>query len=349
MTDAILGTVATLPGLDGEVQVEIKAGTQSADIVIVKERGITRLRGGGRGELKVGIQVVTPVRLNSKEHQLIQQFAESRRPVPPEFSHVPAGSVREAARPVPRRLIAGSSATVQMASLYLVPRDRSSGCGGRRRRPGHGRRGAACDLCGPDSRRRAHRGRRRCAVWWSRDRARRPTTGSSIVSTWSAVARGTPTPAALARAGPRQGRPRRARRAGGDRAGGERRHPVGRRAFGVTVGGRQGREGPRALGGDRAGGEQAGHPRVGSRGGGARDDEAARALARRSSSCWSRRHPRLSPPSTPGRHEPILAGRRARGRHLAARARALRRPARTVRLGPEVLRTSTAGPPRSLC
>jgi molecular chaperone DnaJ len=86
MTDAILGTVSTLPGLDGDVEVEIKAGTQSADIVTVKDRGITRLRGGGRGELRIGIQVVTPVRLNSKESQLIQQFAESRRPVPPEFS-----------------------------------------------------------------------------------------------------------------------------------------------------------------------------------------------------------------------------------------------------------------------
>ena len=86
MTDAILGTIATLPGLDGEVEVEIKPGTQSADIVTVKERGITRLRGGGRGELKIGIQVVTPVRLNSKESQLIKQFAESRRPVPPEFA-----------------------------------------------------------------------------------------------------------------------------------------------------------------------------------------------------------------------------------------------------------------------
>jgi len=86
MTDAILGTTATLPGLDGEIAIELKPGAQSADIVTVKDRGITRLRGGGRGDLKVGIQVVTPVRLNSKESQLIQQFAESRRPVPPEFS-----------------------------------------------------------------------------------------------------------------------------------------------------------------------------------------------------------------------------------------------------------------------
>ncbi|MEO6115905.1 MAG: molecular chaperone DnaJ [Pseudolysinimonas sp.] len=86
MTDAILGATATLAGLDGEVAIELKPGAQSADIVTVKDRGITRLRGGGRGDLKVGIQVVTPVRLNSKESQLIKQFAESRRPVPPEFS-----------------------------------------------------------------------------------------------------------------------------------------------------------------------------------------------------------------------------------------------------------------------
>ena len=86
MTDAILGTTATLAALDGEVAIEIKAGVQSADIVTVKDRGVTRLRGGGRGDLKVGIQVVTPVRLNAKEQQLIKQFSESRRPVAPEFA-----------------------------------------------------------------------------------------------------------------------------------------------------------------------------------------------------------------------------------------------------------------------
>jgi molecular chaperone DnaJ len=86
MTDAILGTTVQLAGLDGEIAIELKPGAQSADIVTVKDRGITRLRGGGRGDLKVGIQVVTPVRLNSKETQLIKEFADSRRPVPPEFS-----------------------------------------------------------------------------------------------------------------------------------------------------------------------------------------------------------------------------------------------------------------------
>lgn len=86
MTDAILGSTATLQSLDGEVRVEIKPGTQSAEIITVKERGITRLRGSGRGDLKIGIQVVTPVRLNSKETQLIREFSESRRPVSPQFA-----------------------------------------------------------------------------------------------------------------------------------------------------------------------------------------------------------------------------------------------------------------------
>jgi molecular chaperone DnaJ len=86
MTDAVLGTVATLAALDGDVAIEIKPGTQSADIVTVKDRGVTRLRGGGRGDLKIGIQVITPVRLNSKETELMTQFAATRRPVPPEFS-----------------------------------------------------------------------------------------------------------------------------------------------------------------------------------------------------------------------------------------------------------------------
>ena len=86
MTDAVLGTQVSLASLDGDVAIEIKPGTQSADVITVKDRGITHLRGQGRGDLKVGIHVVTPVRLNSKEQKLMQDFAASRRPVPPEFT-----------------------------------------------------------------------------------------------------------------------------------------------------------------------------------------------------------------------------------------------------------------------
>jgi molecular chaperone DnaJ len=86
MTDAVLGTQVKLASLDGDVTIDIKPGTQSADVVTVKDRGITHLRGQGRGDLRVGIHVVTPVRLNSKEQKLMEEFAASRRPVAPEFT-----------------------------------------------------------------------------------------------------------------------------------------------------------------------------------------------------------------------------------------------------------------------
>ncbi|MET1043768.1 MAG: DnaJ C-terminal domain-containing protein, partial [Microbacteriaceae bacterium] len=91
MTDAILGTTATLPTLDGEVTVEIKPGTQSAEVITVKDRGITHLRGVGRGDLRIGLQVVTPTKLSRKEEDLIRQFAEKHRREAPKLAHFQQG------------------------------------------------------------------------------------------------------------------------------------------------------------------------------------------------------------------------------------------------------------------
>jgi molecular chaperone DnaJ len=91
MTDAILGTTTTLRTLDGEVAIEIKPGTQSAEIITIKDRGITHLRGAGRGDLKIGVQVVTPVKLNHKEQNLIKELAKSQKTVPPHLSQFQQG------------------------------------------------------------------------------------------------------------------------------------------------------------------------------------------------------------------------------------------------------------------
>ena len=91
MTDAILGTTTVLKGLDGEVHVEIKPGIQSAEVITVKDRGITHLRGSGRGDLKIGVQVVTPTRLGAAEQALIRQFAGSRKPVEPHLAQFQQG------------------------------------------------------------------------------------------------------------------------------------------------------------------------------------------------------------------------------------------------------------------
>ncbi|MDY0946403.1 molecular chaperone DnaJ [Frigoribacterium sp. CFBP9039] len=91
MADAILGTSTTLSGIDGEVELEIKPGTQSADIITIRDRGITKLRGTGRGDLKIGVQVVTPTKLSHKERELIEKFASGRRGQGPELSQFQQG------------------------------------------------------------------------------------------------------------------------------------------------------------------------------------------------------------------------------------------------------------------
>lgn len=91
MADAILGASTTIPALDGDVTVELKPGVQSGEVLTIKDRGVTRLRGSGRGDLRVGIQVVTPTKLNGRERDLIAQFAASRKDGGPELSHFQQG------------------------------------------------------------------------------------------------------------------------------------------------------------------------------------------------------------------------------------------------------------------
>jgi molecular chaperone DnaJ len=91
MTDAILGTTATVKALDGDISVDLKAGIQSADIMSIKDRGITHLRGSGRGDLRIGIQVVTPTKLDHKERELIKQFAASHKHPEPSLARFQQG------------------------------------------------------------------------------------------------------------------------------------------------------------------------------------------------------------------------------------------------------------------
>lgn len=86
MTDAILGTTATVKALDGDIAVELKAGVQSAEVITIKDRGVTKLRGNGRGDLKIGVQVVTPTKLDHKEKELIEQFAARHKTPAPSLS-----------------------------------------------------------------------------------------------------------------------------------------------------------------------------------------------------------------------------------------------------------------------
>jgi molecular chaperone DnaJ len=78
VTSAAVGTKVIIDTLDGKQEVEIKEGTQSGSTVILKGLGVTRLRGSGRGDLIVHIQVLTPTKLNREQSDLFRKIASIR-------------------------------------------------------------------------------------------------------------------------------------------------------------------------------------------------------------------------------------------------------------------------------
>jgi len=91
IADAVLGTEVTVPALDGDVTLVVKPGTQSADVITVKGRGITKLRGSGRGDLRFGVHVLTPTKLSAKENELITAFRDLRKAPPPSLAGAQQG------------------------------------------------------------------------------------------------------------------------------------------------------------------------------------------------------------------------------------------------------------------
>ena len=91
MPDAVLGTTTTIEALDGPVELEIRPGIQAGDVLTIKGRGITALRGSQRGDLRVGVQVLTPTRLDAKERALIEELRKRTKAPAPKLAHFQQG------------------------------------------------------------------------------------------------------------------------------------------------------------------------------------------------------------------------------------------------------------------
>ncbi|MGI8803518.1 MAG: molecular chaperone DnaJ [Solirubrobacteraceae bacterium] len=74
---ASLGAVVEVPTLAGTTEVEIEAGTQPGDIVVLRGRGMPRLRRGGAGDLRVVVNVIVPRRLTREQRKLVEKLAGS--------------------------------------------------------------------------------------------------------------------------------------------------------------------------------------------------------------------------------------------------------------------------------
>jgi molecular chaperone DnaJ len=60
VTDAMVGTAIAVPTLEGEVEMELRPGTQSGDELLLRGRGFPALAGRGRGHQRVVVEVRIP-------------------------------------------------------------------------------------------------------------------------------------------------------------------------------------------------------------------------------------------------------------------------------------------------
>jgi len=77
--DAVLGTMVKIDSFDGEIELQVPAGSQTGDLIPIKGKGFGRLRQSGRGDLLVTIQVKIPSKLDSKQKELFRTLAGYRK------------------------------------------------------------------------------------------------------------------------------------------------------------------------------------------------------------------------------------------------------------------------------
>jgi len=78
MTAAALGTVVEIETLDGPYQLKVRPGTQSGHVEPVNAHGIPHLRGSGRGNLYVHVEVQTPAKIDEEQKRLLRELAKLR-------------------------------------------------------------------------------------------------------------------------------------------------------------------------------------------------------------------------------------------------------------------------------
>jgi molecular chaperone DnaJ len=74
---AALGTTVEVPSIDGSIDLEVPAGTQPHEVLVVRGKGMPALRGRRTGDLRVVVNVVIPRHLKHKQRELFEELADS--------------------------------------------------------------------------------------------------------------------------------------------------------------------------------------------------------------------------------------------------------------------------------
>ncbi|MBI1333112.1 MAG: molecular chaperone DnaJ [Armatimonadetes bacterium] len=78
IAQAVLGDEVSIDGVEGELELEIPAGSQPGQQVVLKGQGLPPIHGGKRGDLVVELSVQIPTKISEAEAKLIREFAEVR-------------------------------------------------------------------------------------------------------------------------------------------------------------------------------------------------------------------------------------------------------------------------------
>jgi molecular chaperone DnaJ len=73
---AALGCEIEIETLDGKAKVKVEAGAQHGDFITLRGLGATRIRGRGRGDLRIQVRVLTPSRLDSKQKDIFKKLRD---------------------------------------------------------------------------------------------------------------------------------------------------------------------------------------------------------------------------------------------------------------------------------
>jgi molecular chaperone DnaJ len=77
VAQAALGADVSIPTVDGNATLKIPAGTQPGKVLRMRGKGVPHLRGNGRGDQLVIINVGIPSHLSKEQRQLFEQLANS--------------------------------------------------------------------------------------------------------------------------------------------------------------------------------------------------------------------------------------------------------------------------------
>ncbi len=76
---ASLGTEINVETVEGKVKLKIPSGTQPETVIRLRGKGVSHLRGSGKGDHYVRIKIVVPKNLTGRQKELLKEFDSSKK------------------------------------------------------------------------------------------------------------------------------------------------------------------------------------------------------------------------------------------------------------------------------